>query len=66
MMKEGRAVGGPLDKVKIKASIAWDGTIARGKDVHPGNYSWNGTNWVWAGAVLPPNPARGVSRWGSR
>jgi hypothetical protein len=59
-MLEGRARGGPLNRVKLSASYAWDGTIikAQSKDYvtfHQGKYTWEPWErvWVWRDEVIP-------------
>lgn len=46
MMRAGRAIGGPLDAVKVEAGHFWNGVLEK----HPGGrYEWDGerATWVW-------------------
>lgn len=49
---EGKAFGGPLDGVKLKASARWDGKLA--KHVDEGHYVWLGEGWQWNPAPASP------------
>lgn len=56
-MKSGKAIGGPLNNVKLDGAVTWHGKIVkwvsmrdgarRAAGFHPGHYTWNGTNWLW-------------------
>lgn len=61
MVYEGRAVGGPLDRVKLTAQASWNGRIPKEKSVnkarehvigvpmYPGHYTFDMHigKWVW-------------------
>jgi len=60
---ESIAVGGPLDKVKVKASLAWDGVVRQFSDSH---YVWQGSfeegAWHWvprSESHYPGHPSSG-------
>jgi len=56
MMISGKAIGGPLDGVKVTAGVSWFGTIPTHRlradalvRYYPGRYVWNidKSCWVW-------------------
>lgn len=58
-MYAGKAIGGPLDGVKLTAALSWDGRVrtsdARVVDYHRGHYAWSkvrGT-WCWRDTPFP-------------
>lgn len=56
MVFESRAIGGPLDGVKITAQLNWNGSIKNNKQssnnsivAYPGHYRWSTIRnaWIW-------------------
>lgn len=56
-MRKGIAIGGPLDNIKIEASMHWNGLIIKWTKIkdggrraaghHNGYYIWTGEVWRW-------------------